>query len=126
MPLPEIHARLGNSLVLFMLALGLWALALYLLKRDLSPSYMGALLIGETLALVQGTIGVFLWITVGSPGRWVHILYGVLTVILIPFVYFRTEGRMTRREALIYGLLCLFLVGVGLRAASTGGPGAGF
>lgn len=126
MPLPELHARLGNSLALFMLALGIWALALYLLKREVSPGFMGALLIGETLALVQATVGAFLWVTAGSPGRWVHILYGVLTVILIPFVYFRTEGRTTRREALIYGLLCLFLFGVSLRAASTGGPGAGF
>jgi hypothetical protein len=126
MPLNEVHARLGSTLALFMLALGLWAMATYLMKREVSPSFMGALLIGETLALVQATVGVFLWITAGSPGRTVHILYGVLSVILIPFVYFRTEGRTTRREALVFGLLCLFLFGVSLRAASTGGPGTGF
>jgi len=126
MPLNEIHVRLGNSLILFMLACGLWALGLYALKREVSPGYLGALLIGETLALVQGTIGVFLWITVGGPARWVHILYGVVSVIMIPFVYFYTGGRTTRREALIYGLLCLLLVGIGLRANFTGGQGAGF
>jgi len=126
MPLNEVHARLGNSLILFMLACGLWSLGLYFLKREVSPGLLGALLIGETLAVVQATIGVFLWLTVGGPPRWVHILYGVLSIITIPFVYFYTGGRTTRREALIYGLVCLFLMGVGLRAQFTAQPGPGF
>jgi hypothetical protein len=56
----------------------------------------------------------------GRPARtWVHILYGILLVITLPGAFAYLRGKDTRREALIYGLVGLFLAGVSLRAIST-------
>lgn len=122
MPLVAIHARLANTAVLFALVVGLWALWNYLRRQGLSPSYWGTLVIGELLLAAQAVIGVLMYFQGGRPPRIVHYLYGVLVLMVWPGVYAYTEGRDTRREALIYGVASLFLFGLTLRASGTGAP----
>lgn len=119
MALIQIHGSLGNAAMLYMLILGLWALGSALRNQGLSGSFWGALAIGAGLMLVQGLLGVVLWVMVGSPSRPIHILYGVLCAIGIPaaYAYLRTPGG--RREALLYGLAALFIFGLAVRAIST-------
>ncbi len=43
----------------------------------------------------------------------------MVAVIALPGYYAFTKGRDDRAAALVYGLICLFLVGIGLRALET-------
>lgn len=122
MSLVELHARLANTVVLFTLVVGVWALANYVRRQGLSPSYWGTLVIGELLLVAQAVIGAVMYLQGGRPFRTIHFLYGVLVLLIWPGVYAYTEGRDTRREALIYGLASLFLFGLSLRAIGTGSP----
>lgn len=122
MPLIEIHARLANSVVLFLLVVGLWALFNYVRRQGLSSSYWGTLVIGEILLAVQAVVGAVLYAQGGRPPRLVHYLYGVFILLVWPGIYAFTQGRSTRREALIYGLTSLFMVGLAIRSIGTGGP----
>ncbi len=120
MSLVEVHARLANTAVLFTLVVGLWALFNYVRRQGLAPGYWGTLVIGELLLAAQGLIGVAMYFQGGRPARIIHFLYGVLVLLVWPGVYAYTEGRDTRREALIYGLASLFLAGLALRSIGTG------
>lgn len=120
MPLVELHARLANTVQFFTLVVGLWALFNYVRRQGLTPSYWGTLVIGELLLAAQAVIGVVMYIQGGRPFRIIHFLYGVLVLLVWPGVFAYTDGRNTRREALIYGLASLFLFGLSLRAISTG------
>ena len=122
MSLVAIHARLANTVVLFTLVVGLWALLNYARRQGLSPSYWGTLVIGELLLATQALLGVAMFVQGGRPPRVIHFLYGVLVLMVWPGVYVYTEGRDTRREALFYGLASLFLFGLALRAIGTGSP----
>ncbi|MFQ5595453.1 MAG: hypothetical protein ACE5HA_15000 [Anaerolineae bacterium] len=119
MSLVEVHARLANTAVLFALVVGLWALLNYVRRQGLSPGYWGTLVIGELLLVAQAVVGVVMYFQGGRPPRIIHFLYGVLVLLVWPGVYAYTEGRDTRREALIYGLASLFLCGLALRSIST-------
>jgi hypothetical protein len=50
----------------------------------------------------------------------VHILYGIVAVISLPAYYAISKGRDDKYAALAYGLLCLFLAAIGMRASVTG------
>jgi heme A synthase len=119
MSLLLIHSRLANTGMLYSAAVGLWALYLAFRKRDLDPNFWGALAINEIIFIVEALLGVTMWAQGLRPDRVVHLLYGVLAVITIPAAFAFTRGKGTRREAAIYGLICLFLAGVAIRAATT-------
>lgn len=106
-------------MLLFLAVAGLWGLAIYLLRRGVSSSYWGILAIGELLILAQAIIGVALWIDGARPARAIHLLYGVVAAIALPGYYAYSKGQDDRRRALNYGLICLFLVGISLRAIGT-------
>lgn len=119
MTLVEFHVRLGNAVLLYCLALGVWGLWAFFRNQGVGSSYLGAMLVGELLFVSQGAVGVMLLLGGAAPGRWVHILYGVLSVISLPAAFAYLQGQDTRREALVYGLVGLFLAGVALRAMTT-------
>ncbi|MFQ5854251.1 MAG: hypothetical protein ACE5LU_01205 [Anaerolineae bacterium] len=122
MSLVELHAGLANTARLFALVVGLWALLNYVRRQGISPSYWGTLVIGELVLVAQALIGVVMYFQGGRPPGIVHFLYGVLVLLIWPGVYAYTQGRDTRREALIYGLASLFLFGLAWRAINTGSP----
>lgn len=122
MSLIELHARFANTVVLFTFVVSLWALFNYVRGKGISFSYWGTLVIGEILLVVQALLGVAMFLQGGRPPRIIHFLYGVLVLLVWPGVFAYTQGRDTRREALIYGLASLFLFGLVLRAISTGSP----
>lgn len=115
-----IHERLFTVGTIYSLAVGVWALYLAFTKRDLNSSFWGALVINEFIFIAQGIVGASMWIDGLRPARSVHLLYGVLSVIVLPSAFAFTKGGATRREAATYGLICLFLAGVAIRAAATG------
>ncbi len=121
MTVTEIHARLANTSMYFLMIMALWGLWRYLRKQGVDSSYWGALVIGEILIIGQGSLGAYMWITGLRPERTLHLLYGIASALVIPGIFVYTRGGDKRREMLIYGVGLLFLVGLVIRAITTGG-----
>ncbi len=116
----ELHNTIARTAVLFALALCVWAGWNFIRRESISPSYLGALVIGEGLMLGQGALGVLLLLTGAQPRDLLHFLYGVLVALAWPAVYIYTHARTSRAEAGWYALVSFFLIGLALRAAMTG------
>ncbi len=119
MTLTEVHARLATSMLIFLSIAGAWGLANFFLRRSITGSYWGILAAGEILVIAQMIVGIILWIDGARPARTIHVLYGIVAAISIPGYYAYTKGQDDRRASLTYGLICLFLVGISIRAVGT-------
>lgn len=122
MSLVEVHARLANTLLLYVILLAVWGLWRFIRREGIGSSYWGALAIAEILVVVQGLLGAYLWFfnTLRPERGGIHILYGVISALAIPAVYVYTKGGDQRREMLVYAAVLLFTVGLVLRAITTG------
>jgi hypothetical protein len=121
MGLLQIHDGLANTAVLFIAALGIWALFYRLRSRALDSTWFGAAMIGELLIVAQGALGGILYLQgLGSalPRPFMHILYGVVALICLPAAqsYF---GNLEdeKVKALAMAAVCAFLWGILLRAS---------
>ncbi len=123
MPWVEIHGRLGNTALLYTAAMALWAFWRALRRQGVDGSYWGAMAIAEVLYLLQGALGMTLFLSgLGDlGGRYIHILYGVVSVLVAPALFVYTRGESSRRVMVVYGVGFLFLVGILLRSIATGG-----
>jgi heme A synthase len=137
MSLADIHGRLANTSLLFIAILAVWGLWRTIRKQGVSSSYWGALLIGEVLILLQGALGAYLWLVGERPDRSIHILYGIVSALVIPGVWAFTKGkqdepaseelpedqaereRLERRTMMVYAFALLFLFGILLRSVGT-------
>jgi hypothetical protein len=119
MSLSEIHGRLGNTAVYYVIIMGVWGLWRYFRRQGMDSNYGGALVIGEILILLQGLLGAYLFISGLRPGRGIHLLYGIVSALVIPGVFSYTQGDDRRRVMLIYGISLLILAALILRAITT-------
>lgn len=119
MSLNAIHERLATTMLLFLAVAGLWGLGSSLLKRGMTGSYWGILAIGELLMVAQAVLGIVLWLGGARPGQGIHLLYGAVALLPLPGYFAYTRGQDDPRTARSFGLICLFLVGISLRAMST-------
>jgi heme A synthase len=102
------------------LIVGIWGIVTYLRKRDATSGYRSTLVMTEVLLLLQGLLGGLLFVAGNKrPHDGLHILYGVLLVIALPIGASYTSGH-ARREPLVYGIVGLFMVGLSIRAITTG------
>lgn len=122
MTLSEIHAKLGNTALFYLLAISLWGFYRFFRKEGISSSYWGSLAIAELLLLAQALIGTYLWIGGSRPDRGIHILYGIVVLMMIPGSYVYTKGRSDRPEILVYGTATIIGVGLLIRAMFTATP----
>ena len=121
MTLSVLHGNLANSVLLFMIIAGIWGIITRYRDQVITGNYWGILAVGALLILGQGLLGTYLWIIGERPGRMgVHVLYGIVAVIALPAYYAITKGRDDKYASLAYGLLCLFLAAISLRAMATG------
>ncbi len=121
MILRGLHDGMANTALMYALLLALWSFWLYVCRRELTSQFWGALAIAALIFVVQAVIGVTMVLQGRFPWRDVHYLYGVLGVITLPAAFAFTGGRGGFREALLYGVILLFLSGVALRARMTAG-----
>lgn len=123
MSLIEIHGRLGHTALYFTVIMALWGFWRFFRRQGLDSGYWGATVIAEILYLTQGGLGAFLYFSgLGNlTGRTIHILYGVVSVLVIPAIFVFTRGEESRRPMLAYGAGFLFLVGILLRGIVTSG-----
>jgi hypothetical protein len=87
-----------------------------------SPSYTGALLIGEALLILQGLLGVVIVLSspFPVPRDPMHLLYGIASVVALPLAFSYLKGRTDRRAQLVLALVALFTFGLAVRALTTG------
>ena len=77
----EIHRVLSNTIWLFFLLLGVWGLIRAFRRHGVNSSYMGAMVIGEAVFIVQAVLGIILMISGERPGRGIHLLYGAFALV---------------------------------------------
>jgi hypothetical protein len=116
----ELHRVLSNTIWLFLLLLGLWGLFRAIRRNSVDGSYMGAMVIGELLLVLQTVLGIILLIGGEQPGRTIHLLYGAFAVVALPGLFALLRGDDSSRAQFYYAALILFLFGVSLRAIGTG------
>ena len=86
----------------------------------LPGGYRSTLVLAELLFIVQGLVGVGLFVTGHVLRDSLHLLYGVLLVLALPIAASYTSARERRREPLVFGIVGLFMVGLTVRAFMTG------
>ena len=114
-----LHDRLANTMLLFMLAVGVWGLISFVRGGTLSGSVSGALAIGQVLVTVQVALGVVIYLGDRRAGNVVHYLYGVTAILILPFVWSYARARHPRQALFFYSLVSLFIFGLTVRAMST-------
>jgi hypothetical protein len=117
----ELHKGLSNTTVLFFLIIGIWGVYRGIRSQKVDGSYLGAMVIGTLLFLIQGLLGGYMWFAGGRPGQpWMHILYGVFAIVFLPFLFAYLKGDDSNRAMWVYGLANIFLFGVALRSIELG------
>lgn len=116
-----LHQGFARAFLIYSALMGLWGLFLWLTGRPPTGGYLGALVLDEGLALVQGVVGLLVHAGGHAPHDVLHYLYGIVAVVSLPAAYFLSDEGTTRRDSLYFGLAGLFLVGVAIRGTITGG-----
>ncbi|MGD2052283.1 MAG: hypothetical protein PVI35_07395 [Acidimicrobiia bacterium] len=99
---------------------GVWGVVLAARRQAPGRAFLTARWVAVAAMLIQVAAGVILYAQGERPADGLHVFYGVLVAITLAFAYvFR--AALARRPALAYGLLLLFVMGLGLRAWGTAG-----
>lgn len=94
---------------------GLWGVANSLLRREPGRAFRLATWGAIFTMLVQVALGFGAYSQGFRPANDFHIFYGFVILFTLSFAYiYRTQ--MEKRPALAWGLLLLFVMGLGLRA----------
>lgn len=122
--LHDLHyhlARFGLALALFMAALAVYIGIIR--KGDVTPLFRRAAYIIFGTMLVEALVGLSMFAIFNArPGQDVHLIYGMGTVLSLPFFIF-VESTAKKRPAMgsyIWGFI--LLAGIILRAIMTGTP----
>ncbi len=94
---------------------GLWGLGLALMRRPPPRAFEWARGVAIVSILVQVAAGVYLYSNDVRPGNAFHVFYGVVIVVVLTLAYVY-RATMARKPAMTYGILLLFVMGLGLRA----------
>lgn len=120
----NVHSILSNTIWLYFLALGLWGVFRAIRSQGVDGSYLGAMAIGQLLYVLQGLLGLVLWLSglLGVVSRpTMHVIYGTFAAVFLPFVYLVwLKGEDSNRAQWVLSLATLFLFGIALRAIGTG------
>lgn len=94
---------------------GLWGFILGVAKRPAPPIFRYARWIAFGTMAIQVSAGLILYSQGWRPANDFHVFYGVVIVFTFAIAYVY-RAQLDRRPELAYGLLLLFLMGLGLRA----------
>ena len=96
---------------------GLWGLGLAIFKQRPGRAFGIAAGVAIVAMLVQVAAGVALYVYGLRPLNGFHVFYGILIAVTFSLAYVY-RAHLARRPALWYGLLLLFVMGLGFRAWS--------
>lgn len=114
-----LHVTLANTIVLYLVLVGLWGLWLGARALGPSSSFRGALVIAEGATVAQGLVGLLL--ALQRPVSGIHALYGVALVLALPLAATLVRGRAPRGQSIALGIAALFTAGLAIRGITTGG-----
>ena len=114
-----LHGTLANTIVLYLVLVGVWGLWLGLRALGPTPAFRGALVIAEVAAVAQGLVGLAL--VLGRPLNGIHALYGVALVLALPLAATLVRGRAPRGQSVALGIAALFAAGLAIRGITTAG-----
>ena len=109
------HSRFANTVWLYLLILGLWSLWRAIRGQDVSGNFLGALVIGQVLIVVQAVLGGLLYIdgrggNINEPA--IHILYSAFSLVFLPFVFlYWLRGDDSNRAQWVLTFAVLFQFG---------------
>jgi heme A synthase len=115
-----VHNGLFRAGLIITGFIALWSAFLYFRRQGPGGSFRATLVLTEGLFIVQGLVGIAMFLQGARPHDPLHWLYGPLLVIVLPIAASYLSGRDNRREALVYGLAALFMFGLTIRAFMTG------
>ena len=113
----QLHATLATTIVLYLVAVGIWGLGLGVRGAGPTSSYRGALGIAELAAVAQALLGAAL--LTSHPLVGIHALYGLALVAAVPLAATMARGRQPRGQSIALGLAALFAAGLALRGIAT-------
>ncbi|MGH8935708.1 MAG: hypothetical protein ACRDXD_05510 [Acidimicrobiia bacterium] len=102
---------------------GLGGIGLRLAGRDPSRPFWVGVALAVGAILVQVGVGFLLLAQGHEPGN-LHVFYGLLILFSLTFAYIY-RSQLAKRPALAWGLLLLFLMGLGIRAITSFGKNLG-
>jgi|SRR5947209_14188620 len=117
----SLHQGFFTVVVVYAIIITLWGALLCLRGNGPSGGYLGALVIMEGVALFQGLVGLIVLVTGHRPHDSLHYLYGVAVALTLPAAYSFGRGGSDRRASGVYALGGLLLIGLAIRASTTGG-----
>ncbi|MDX1689510.1 MAG: hypothetical protein R3290_00665 [Acidimicrobiia bacterium] len=94
---------------------GVWGVTLALLRRSPDRTFRIASYVAIGVMLVQIGLGFGTLAAEGEPNDEFHVFYGFVILFTFSFAYIY-KAQMAKRPALSYGLMLLFVMGLGLRA----------
>ena len=110
------HETFGWLLIAINALAGAWALAAHQFARLRCRPLWVTVIVGQLSAFVQAFIGVLLTTRYDYELDDMHALYGFSTIIAVGILYsYRTSPFMKGKDTLLYGLGCLFIMGLGIR-----------
>jgi hypothetical protein len=111
----SLHANWFYVAVISTGLVGAWGLAIALMKRPPGRAFRFAMYLAIAAMTLQVLLGFATFQQIGPPPNDFHMFYGFVILFTLAFAYiYRTQ--MDRRPALAWGLLLLFVMGLGLRA----------
>jgi hypothetical protein len=114
----SLHGRVATAIVLYYSLVGLWGLWLGLRGSGPTASFTGALVIAWVAALVQGALGLLVFLG-RPPSQSLHVLYGLALAVALPLAATLVRDRQPRAVSFAYGCMALFAAGLAIRGITT-------
>lgn len=121
--LATFHSTWAYVAVVLCAAAGLWGIGLRLVGRAPGRPFWWAVGLAVGALVLQVGAGLIMLGQGRDPGS-IHVFYGIVILFTLAFAYIY-RGALARRPALAWGLLMLFLMGLGIRGIASFGQSFG-
>jgi hypothetical protein len=119
----DLHSVTGWVAIGWTALVGFWGVGASIRKTAVGPWFALATIGGLAFTAVQVGLGLWLFARGIDPGSF-HLFYGIVILFMVAFAYI-FRAQLAVDPGLRWGLLLLFVAGLGLRAWATFGDGIG-
>lgn len=113
----SIHTWLGWAAVIVCGLSGVTGLIYHFSRRRPDRLFKGVVLLSVVAMFVQVGLGLVLFARDLEPGS-IHMFYGIVILLTLTFIYIY-RVQFEQRPTLYWGLVLLFMMGLGLRGISS-------